>query len=80
VRFDPYIAGHEFGLADCAACVHLPVISMTCKVIYGEDLLADYPLKEYMQRLGERPTVQRVTADRKENTEQMRAWRAAKQA
>ena len=41
---------------------------------------ADYPLKEYMQRLGERPTVQRVTADRKENTEQMRAWRAAQQA
>ena len=80
VRFDPYIAGHEFGLADCAACVHLPVISMTCKVIYGEDLLADYPIKAYMQRLGERPTVQRVTADRKENTEQMRAWRAAQQA
>ncbi|MFM8463778.1 MAG: glutathione S-transferase family protein [Burkholderiaceae bacterium] len=77
VSFDPYIAGHDFGLADCAAFVHLPVVSMTTKAIYGEDLLANYPLKEYVKRLSERPTVQKVNADRKENTELMREWRAS---
>ncbi|NCV84872.1 MAG: glutathione S-transferase family protein [Oxalobacteraceae bacterium] len=78
VSFDPYIAGSEFGLADCAALVHLPVVSMTSKTIYGEDLLAEYPLKEYLKRLGERPSVQKVNADRKENTELMREWRASR--
>jgi glutathione S-transferase len=77
VSFDPYIAGSEFGLADCAAAVHLPIISMTTKAIYGEDVLADYPLKEYLKRLAERPSVQQVSADRKENTERMREWRAS---
>jgi|LakMenE01Jun11ns_1017448.scaffolds.fasta_scaffold9609540_2 glutathione S-transferase len=77
VSFDPYIAGSEFGLADCAAAVHLPIISMTTKAIYGEDVLADYPLKEYLQRLAERPSVQQMSADRKENTERMREWRAS---
>jgi glutathione S-transferase len=77
VSFDPYIAGSEFGLADCAAAVHLPIISMTTKAIYGEDVLAEYPLKEYLKRLAERPSVQQVSADRKENTELMREWRAS---
>jgi glutathione S-transferase len=80
VSFDPYIAGSEFGLADCAAFVHLPVISMTTKAIYGEDLLADYPLKDYLKRLAERPSVQQVSADRKENTELMREWRASRKS
>jgi glutathione S-transferase len=77
VSFDPYIAGSEFGLADCAAAVHLPIIAMTTKAIYGEDVLVDYPLKEYLKRLAERPSVQQVSADRKENTELMREWRAS---
>jgi glutathione S-transferase len=77
VSFDPYIAGSEFGLADCAAAVHLPIISMTTKAIYGEDVLAEYPLKEYLKRLAERPSVQQVSADRKENTELMREWRTS---
>jgi len=50
---------------------------MTTKAICGEDLLADYPLKVYVKRLSERPTVQKVNADRKENTELMREWRAS---
>jgi glutathione S-transferase len=50
---------------------------MTTKAIYGEDVLADYPLKAYLQRLAERPSVQQVSADRKENTELMREWRAS---
>ncbi len=67
-KFAPYVAGDRFTLADCVAVVHLPVITMATKRIYGEDLLAALPLKPYMALLGERETVQQVTADRKENT------------
>jgi glutathione S-transferase len=74
-KFDPYIAGRDFTLADCAAAVHLPVLSMLSKTAFGEDLLADYPVKDYLKLIGERPSVQRVTADRKENAELMREWR-----
>lgn len=67
-RFAPYIAGDTFTAADCVAVVHLPVITMATKRIYGEDFLAALPVKEYMALLGERKTVQQVVADRKENT------------
>ena len=68
VRFAPYIAGDTFTLADCAALVHLPVISGTTKIIYGEDMLAHLPLRDYLALVNARPHVQRVNADRKENT------------
>ena len=74
-KFAPYVAGHEFTLADCAAAVHLPLISMLSKTVFAEDVLADYPVKDYLKLLGERPSMQRVTADRKENAELMREWR-----
>ena len=64
-KFSPFIAGAEFTMADCAAIVHLPLIGMATKAIYGEDMMADYPVRDYMTRVGERPTVQKVTADRK---------------
>ncbi len=67
-KFSPYIAGSEFTLADCSAVVNLPLASMATKAIYGEDMLADYPVKEYTKMMGERPTMQRVNADRKENS------------
>lgn len=66
-KFGPYIAGSEFTLADCSAAVNLPLAGMAVKAIYGEDLFADYPVKEYTKLVGERPTMQRVNADRKEN-------------
>ena len=66
-KFAPYVAGAEFTMADCAALVHLPLISMASKIIYAEDVLADLPASEYIKLLGERPTVQKVNADRKEN-------------
>lgn len=71
-KFAPYVAGAEFTMADCAALVHLPLISMASKIIYGEDVLADLPASEYIKLLGERPTVQKVNADRKENQELMK--------
>ena len=74
-RFGPFVAGGSFTLADCAAIAHLPVISGATRIIYGEDLLAALPLKEYLKAMGQRETVQKVNADRKANTELMMASR-----
>ena len=71
--FSPFIAGDRFTLADCAAAVHLPLVSSATKAIYGQDLLADLPVKDYLKRIGERPAVQQVNADRKTNTALMMA-------
>ncbi len=78
VKFSPYIAGSQFTLADCAAIVHLPVVSSASKIIYGEDLLAALPVKDYLRAMGERPTVQAVNADRKASTELLLASYKAK--
>ncbi|MFC7516617.1 glutathione S-transferase [Herbaspirillum sp. GCM10030257] len=71
-KFSPYVAGSEFTMADCAGMVHLPLVSMASKIIYGEDVLADLPTRDYVKMLGERPTAQRVNADRKVNVEMMK--------
>ena len=71
-KFAPFIAGDQFTLADCAAVVHLPLISSATKVIYGQDLLAALPVREYLKLLGDRPSVARVNADRKASA-QLRA-------
>lgn len=71
-KFGPYIAGAEFTLADCAAAVHFPLISMASKIVYGEDVLADLPARDYLKLMGERPAMQRVNADRKVNQELMK--------
>ncbi|HTD05855.1 glutathione S-transferase [Undibacterium sp.] len=70
-KFSPYIGGSEFTMADCVALVHLPLVGMATKIIYGEDMLADLPVREYTKMLAERPTVQKVNADRKVNQELM---------
>ena len=69
--FSPFIGEADFTLADVAAAVHLPLVSSASKIIYGEDVLAGLPVRDYLKRLGERPTVQQVNADRKTNTELM---------
>ena len=79
-KFTPYIAGPEFTLADCAAVAHLPLVSSASKIIYGEDVLAALPVRDYVKRMGERATMQTVNADRKSSTEQMMAMRAKKTA
>lgn len=68
-KFAPYVAGAEFTMADCAGLVHLPLISSTTKKIYGEDVLADLPVQEYVVLMNQRPAAQRVNADRKANFE-----------
>lgn len=70
VRFDPYVAGDSFTLADCSAWVHFPIIALASKMIYGEDLLgaalgAD-KIKQYMALVGGRETAQLVNRERKQ--------------
>jgi glutathione S-transferase len=77
-RFSPYVAGDTFTLADCAAVVHLPLAVMACKSVFGEDLLADLPVKTYTQLLSDNPNMKKVQADRKANSEMMRALRSGK--
>ncbi|MDR7094960.1 glutathione S-transferase [Hydrogenophaga laconesensis] len=70
-KYSPFIAGEQFTLADCAAAVHLPLVASATRIIYGRDFLADTPARDYLKKLGERPAVQKVNADRKSNTEVM---------
>jgi len=70
-KFDPFVGGKEFTLADCAAVVHFPLISMATKIIYGRDFLAELPTRDYVKYISERPTMQKVNADRKANQELM---------
>ena len=80
-RFDtPFIAGDSFTLADCSAIVHLPLVSSASKILGGSDLLAELPVRDYLARMSERPTVQKVNADRKSNTEELMARMQAKAA
>ena len=66
-KFSPYLAGEAFTLADCAAYVTLPLVALSSKIIYGEDLLAAQGIdwKGYGKLVGQRPSAQRVDADRK---------------
>ena len=78
-KFDPFIAGKELTLADCAAFVHLPLVSLATKMAYGRDYLEDIPqAKPYLKMLGERPLFARVNADRKAAQDAMLAARANK--
>lgn len=66
-KFSPYVAGDMFTQADCSAFTNLPLVGMATKIIYGEDLLlaAGVDYKAYMKLVGERPSAQKVQADRK---------------
>ena len=66
-RFAPYIGGDTFTQADCAAWASLPLIARATKVVYGEDLLeaGGVAWRPYAALVGERPSAQRVSADRK---------------
>ena len=65
-KFDPFIAGKELTLADCAAAVHLPLVSLSTKLAFGRDVLEGIAqVKPYLKMLGERPAFATVNADRK---------------
>ena len=74
-KFSPYVAGATFTQADCAAWTSLPIVSMATRAVYGEDLLSagGVDWKPYVKLVGERPSAQRVTADRKADQERAAA-------
>jgi len=78
VKFAPFVAGDTLSLADCAAVTHLPLVSSATKIIYGKDVLADLPARDYLKMMGERPHMQTINADRKANLALMMARSKAK--
>jgi glutathione S-transferase len=66
-RFSPFIGGDSFTHADCAAWVHLPLVSQCTRKIYGRDFLDELlpQAKDYLKLIGERPHAQKVNDDRK---------------
>lgn len=66
-KFSPYICGDRFTYADITAAVHLPLVSVCTKVIYGADVLASHAdkIKPYLKMLGERQSIAKTNADRK---------------
>jgi glutathione S-transferase len=73
-KFDPYVAGSQLTLADCAAFVHLPLVSLATKHVLGHDMLESMPqIKPYLKILGERPAFKTVNEDRKAAQAAMKA-------
>ena len=76
-RFMPFIAGTDLTYADCAAGVHLPLISLSTKIVYGRDVLDDCaPVKPYLKMLNERPAFRKMNDERKVAVEAMAAAKA----
>lgn len=66
-KWGPYVAGNEFTLADCAAAVHLPLMSGVSKAAFGEDVLASIPqVPAYLEMIGKRPHVARIWEEREQ--------------
>ena len=68
-KFEPYIAGNALTIADCAASVHLPLVTLVTRNFLGRDFLEDIPqVKPYLKMLGERPAFAKVNEDRRAAT------------
>lgn len=78
-KFAPYVAGDRFTMADCAAYVSLPLVAMSTRIVLGSDLLAEHGVdwKAYGKLVGQRPSAQKVDADRKADQERFAAAKKA---
>lgn len=72
-KFGPFVAGDQFTLADCAAYVSLPLVALATKKVLGEDLLAAAGIdwKAYAGLIAQRPSAQKVDADKKADAARM---------
>lgn len=66
-KFSPWVAGAEFTAADCAAAVHLPVISLASETTYGTDVLGCHAdrVKIYLTEADDRASIRKTNDDRK---------------
>ena len=73
-KFEPYLRGDTFGIADIAGFASLPLVGMTTQAVYGRDFLLDVGIdwKAYVKAVNTRPAAQRVTDDRKAYVEARR--------
>ncbi|CDY73409.1 Glutathione S-transferase N-terminal domain protein [Caballeronia glathei] len=74
-KFDPYVGGTAFSIADVCAFVSLPLVGLATKVVYGRDFLLEAGIdwKAHGRMVGERSAAQKVTADRLAYMEQQKA-------
>lgn len=74
-KFAPFVAGDTFTMADCAAYVNLPLVAMATRSVLGADLLAEHGVdwKSYGKMIAQRPSAQKVDADRKADLEALAA-------
>jgi glutathione S-transferase len=78
-KFSPFVAGASLSYADCAAGVHLPLVSLSSKIVYGRDVLEECaPAKPYLKMLNERPAFKKMNDERKAASEAMAAAKAKK--
>ena len=70
-RFAPYAAGETFTLADASAFATLPTVGMATQRVLGQDMIAAAGIdwKSHVRLLAQRPSVQRINADRKRDAE-----------
>lgn len=62
--FDKFILGDRFTAADIAATLHFPLVRTIGRNVLDFDPLADVPgLLQYLERMEQRPTVQRIRKD-----------------
>lgn len=63
-RFEQFILGDRFSAADIAATLHFPLVRTIGRKVLDFDPLADIPgLSQYLERMEQRPTVQRIRKD-----------------
>jgi glutathione S-transferase len=74
-KFDPYVGGTAFSIADVCAFVSLPLVGLATKVVYGRDFLLEAGIdwKAHGRTVGERSAAQKVTADRLAYMEEQKA-------
>ena len=66
-QFAPYAAGDDSRWPIARLFNSLPLVGLATKIVLGEDLLAaaGIDIKPYLKLVGERPSAQKVVADRK---------------
>jgi glutathione S-transferase len=67
-RFEQYLLGDRFTAADVAAAMHFPAVRFISSGVLQCDPLAEVPgLLAYLERIEQRPHVQRIRADQAED-------------
>jgi glutathione S-transferase len=81
-KFEPYVAGPDSSHVDCAAMVHLPLVSGVGKRVFGVDLVAEAVPRApaHLKEMAGRPFAKKVNAERKAAMDAFIAFRRAREA